>query len=120
MFVAFADPYKGLLNAADYIYFAVFSWQYERAVDAAPRTYGPRLLWFFWVDASPPIDGETLMFLAFDENDEFALPDVQRSAAWKACALSGFMTAIEFAGGPEMLDGPHHLIGHDYVAYLDY
>ena len=120
MFVAFPGAFRGLLGAADYIHFAAFSRQYERAVDAAPRADAPRLLWFFWVDASAPLDGETLVFLVFDESDEFALPDVQRSAAWKARALSGFMMATGFAGGPKMPDNPHHLVGHYYAVRVDY
>jgi hypothetical protein len=120
MFVAFPGTYKAILNAADYIHFAIFSGRYERAVDAAPRTDGPRLLWFFWADASAPLAGETLVFLVFDESDELALPNAQRSAAWKARALSGFMKATGFVGGPTMPEDPHRLFGHYYVLHLDY
>ena len=120
MFVASPDTYKGLLNAADYIHFAAFNREYEAAVEAAPRTDGPRLLWFFWVDASAPLAGETLVFLVFDESDEFALPDIQRSEAWKAHALSAFMKATGFIGGPQVPDRPHHLFGHYYVVRVDY
>jgi hypothetical protein len=74
---------------------------------------------FFWVDASAPLNGETLVFLVFDESDEFALPDVQRSAAWKARALSGFMKATGFIGGPKVPDEPHRLFGHYYVVHVD-
>jgi hypothetical protein len=119
-FVAFPGTYKRTLVAADYIHFAAFSLRYKSAVDAAPRTNGPRLLWFFWVDASAPLAGETLVFLVFDESDEFALPDAQRTAAWKARALSGFMKATGFVGGPEMPDKAHCLIGHYYVIRMNY
>ena|SRR5580658_6786646 len=94
--------------------------RYERVVAAAPQTEEPRLIWFFWVDASRMLDGETLVYLVFDESDEFALSDVQRSVAWKARALSTFMKATGFIGGPKMPDDPHHLVGHYYVVHLDY
>jgi hypothetical protein len=119
VFVAFPETFSTLLNMADYIHFAAFSRRYERAVDAAPLTDGPRLLWFFWVDASAPLEGETLVFLVFDESDEFALPGVQRSTAWQARALGGFMQATGFAGGPHMPDKAHHLIGHYYVVSVN-
>jgi hypothetical protein len=60
------------------------------------------------------------VFLVFDESDEFALPDFQRSAAWKNRALRGFMKVTGFAGGPTMPDEPNHLIGHYYVIHVDY
>jgi hypothetical protein len=68
------------------------------------------------VDSSV-LGGEDLVFLVFDESDALALPNIRRSDAWKAAAMSS-LRATGFDGPWNMADEAHHLFSHYYVVHV--
>ena len=120
MFVLVPGTYTDILETADYIHFATFSARYTRAVDAAPRTTEPRYLWFFWNELPGGLGPDTHVSLVFDESDEFALLDWERTDAWKLRAERAFKKGTGYAEAPSMPENAHHLFGHWYVFRMEY
>ena len=118
--IAVPGAYLTIAGLADYVHLAVFGIRYERAVDAATRADGPRYLLFHWNDLAGMLGPDTQVSLAYDESDEFALPDWERSDAWKVRAERAFENETGFREAPSMPASAHHLVGHYSVFRVDY
>jgi hypothetical protein len=104
----------------DYLHYFIFRADYQAKIDASYDRQEPRFIWFYWRDASPPVFGEVLVYLVFDESDEFGLPANKRSSHWNARARRTFVEQ-QYPNAPQALpDKVRHLFGHYYVVRLDY
>ena len=104
--------------AANLAHFLMLRQSYAAKLDLLAPSDKPRLVWFFWRDASAALDGMTLEYLVFDESDEFSLPNDKRSAAWKTRAFDTYVKLSGFPDGAKMPDNALHLTGHYYVVDL--
>ncbi|MDR3537751.1 MAG: hypothetical protein P4L71_14735 [Acetobacteraceae bacterium] len=102
----------------DYVHYFLFRQDYQARIDAEADAPPPRLLWFFWRDASP-VFGQTLVYLVFDESDGFARSDDERSEDWKTRARTTYLDQQRMIAPARMPDRIRHLFGHFYVVYLD-
>lgn len=97
-----------------YVHFAMLGPYYLYEISSMGWVGEPRMRWFYWRDASG-LSGETLVYLVFDESDEFSIPNVRRSDAWKTRASKGLITTTNYAISAEMPDDALHLLGHYYL-----
>jgi len=97
-----------------YVHFAMLSPYYLYEISSTGWVGEPRMRWFYWRDASG-LSGETLVYLVFDESDEFSIPNVQRSDTWKTRASKGLATTTNYEISAKMPDDALHLLGHYYV-----
>jgi len=79
----------GIDWAADFTHYSMFRSFYAGRVDATSVGAEPRLVWFFWRDASGLLE-LTLEYLVYDQTDEISLPDDQRSAAFGERAVETY------------------------------
>jgi hypothetical protein len=107
------------LAPGDYLHYFAFRDAYKMKIDAPHDAAEPQFLWFYWRDASPPVFGEVLVYLVFDESDEFASAASKRSSAWNALARSTFGEQGLTIAPTAMPDKVRHLFGHYYVVRID-
>jgi hypothetical protein len=101
--------------AADFTHYFIFQSFYRARVNATPIDTQPRLVWFFWRDASALLDF-SLQYLLYDESDEVSLPANRRSVAFGDRAVKTYREASGFVFGPT-IESVRHLTGHYYVVY---
>ena len=65
-------------------------------------------------------DGETLVYLVYDESNEFGLPASERSEEWLKRAQMTFTAQTNHSELPEFPDRARHLLGHYYVIDVYY
>ncbi len=106
------------MSVGDYAHLPMLRPSYQAKIKAAANSQEPRLIWFFWRDASGLFD-ETLKFLVFDESDELSLPNAERSASWKARASKAYKIATNFYFEPTMPDEAQHLFGHYHTIMVN-
>jgi hypothetical protein len=107
----------GIDWAADFTHYSMFRSFYAERVDATPVDAEPRLVWFFWRDASALLE-LTLEYLVYDQTDEISLPDHQRSAAFGERAVETYRKESGFVFGPK-IKNVRHLTGHYYVVDVE-
>ncbi len=102
------------LSVSDELRYALSSAHYAQVVASLPATADPKMVWFFWRDASGFLSGETLEYLVYDQSDGFAQATDNRSVAWKASV------AKTYPGTPEegVNGSARHIFGHYYVVYV--
>lgn len=103
-----------MTDVPDYIHFLALSPHYLAEVASIQAQGEPRLRWFLWRDASG-MSGETLIYLVYDESDEFSRPDATRSGSWRERAKRAFTAEMGWPLNESMRDEARHLLGHYYV-----
>ena len=101
--------------AAAFAHYSMFRPFYAAQVDSTPFGTEPRLIWFFWRDASALSD-LTLEYLLYDESDEVSLPANKRSATFNDRAMETYRTANGMVFGPK-IENVGHIVGHYYAVY---